>query len=188
MSESRGVRIRILVLSALALAGSAIVESSPARIVMVRPAGTRGPLPIWRKGKWGYADPTGKIIIAPQFDNAYFFAEGLAPVQTGEKFGYIDESGGFAIEPRFAGAGPFSEGLAPVSENKGQAYIDKSGKVVFKIPHNAYAGFSEGLLKVNLEVAWRCVGADGKFVPAPEGCFPRIYHGSVLDAYDRNSV
>lgn len=36
-------------------------------------------------GKYGYIDKTGKIIITPQFDEAYPFSEGLASVKIGGK-------------------------------------------------------------------------------------------------------
>jgi len=38
------------------------------------------------EGKWGYIDKTGKIVIEPQFDDAYYnFHEGLASVGVGDK-------------------------------------------------------------------------------------------------------
>jgi len=41
------------------------------------------------RGKWGYVDPEGKLIIAPKFDYAWDFAEGLAAVRIGESWGFI---------------------------------------------------------------------------------------------------
>lgn len=39
-------------------------------------------------GKYGYIDKTGKIIITPQFDEAYPFSEGLASVKIGGKIAH----------------------------------------------------------------------------------------------------
>ena len=36
-------------------------------------------------GKYGFIDRTGKMVINPQFDNAYHFSDGLALVGLGEK-------------------------------------------------------------------------------------------------------
>ncbi len=59
--------------------------------------------PIKKDGKWGYIDKTGKIIIDPQYDDAWPFSEGLAAVmivdeETG-KWGYIDKTGKYVWEP-----------------------------------------------------------------------------------------
>ena len=106
--------------------------------------------PVKKNGKWGYIDRSGKIIIPPQFDYAWFFSEGLAPVKIGRKWGYIDKSGKIVIEPRFDWAESFSEGLAGVcignclpAIERGYmkfrgvylgywGYIDKSGKYIWE--------------------------------------------------------
>ena len=41
------------------------------------------------KGKWGYINATGKLVIPAKFDNAGRFSEGLARVQVGDRWGYI---------------------------------------------------------------------------------------------------
>ena len=53
--------------------------------------------PVKQKGKWGYFDKTGKIIIKPQFDDAGNFYEGLASVSIGTdsqgRVQYMDKEG-----------------------------------------------------------------------------------------------
>ena len=44
-------------------------------------------------GKWGYIDQQGEVAIAPQFDYAADFSEGLAAVQQDGRYGYIDTDG-----------------------------------------------------------------------------------------------
>ena len=76
-------------------------------------------------------------IIAPQYEDAEFFNEGLAAVEKNGKWGYIDETGAVVIPFRFDTAGNFSEGLALVGEYVENEYdgsdlmlsiIDKTGK------------------------------------------------------------
>jgi len=59
------------------------------------------------------------MVISPQFDMTYGFAEGLAAVRIGElktgKFGYIDKQGHMVINPQFKTASDFAEGLAAIS-------------------------------------------------------------------------
>ena len=52
--------------------------------------------------------------IAPQFEEADSFSEGLARVKTGDKWGYIDKEGKLVIQPQLDEAEKFSDGLALV--------------------------------------------------------------------------
>ena len=66
--------------------------------------------------KYGYADESGAIVIAPAFWQAEPFCEGMARVKTGpkSKWAYIDRSGTYPFKERFAAAEDFSGGLARV--------------------------------------------------------------------------
>lgn len=103
------------------------------------------------KGKIGFIDITGKLVIPLQFDSLYsvsMFREGLAKVQVGGKWGYIDKMGKFVIPPQFLVGYDFSEGLALVYVNKNQGgFIDKTGKFVFHVQSDFDTSslFSEGL-------------------------------------------
>jgi hypothetical protein len=104
-------------------------------------------------GKTGFADRSGKLVINPQWDEAFPFTEGLALVCVGEcdadhrlgtrwgkdfqperleqtfKYGYVDESGRLAINPMYEGASLFHDGLAAVCVGKGcyMSYPKKEG-------------------------------------------------------------
>ncbi len=66
-------------------------------------------------GQYGYADKTGRIVIAPQFDKVYRFTEGFAGVRTGSRWGFIDKTGEWVIEPKPWHPFGFFEGLAAVA-------------------------------------------------------------------------
>lgn len=96
---------------------------------------------IWdEKGKEGYIDVHGKIVIKPQFDNASVFSEGFAPVLIDGKWGYINRKGEIAIEPRWrqqedwiaGGVGAFNEGLAAVTEYASWGVRDDSNYWTYK--------------------------------------------------------
>ena len=65
--------------------------------------------------KRGFIDPTGKLVINPQFDYADDFENGLALVGVGNKFGYIDTTGRYVINPQYQEASRFAEGFARVA-------------------------------------------------------------------------
>lgn len=70
-------------------------------------------------GRFGYMDRSGALTIAPRYESAAPFSEGLAAVRAGDKWGFINRKGALVIPMRFeetaAGApGPFRSGLARV--------------------------------------------------------------------------
>lgn len=46
-----------------------------------------------KKGRWGYVDATGNIVIKCKYDEAQSFKNGVAIVRDGTKYGFIDENG-----------------------------------------------------------------------------------------------
>lgn len=69
-------------------------------------------------------------LIAPRFEAALPFSEGLAAVKIDGKFGFIDRSGKFQIKPTYDSVGLFYKGLAPYSDNGWIGFIDKIGKII----------------------------------------------------------
>lgn len=123
-------------------------------------------------GECGYIDRSGKTVIKRQYERAWDFSEGLAPVFIGTiqgKWGYIDTKGEIAIDPQFLVASPFSEGLAFVVIRDGadhDGYIDKTGKLIISLPHSNTASdenvdFHEGLAVIpssNWSTGWPLAG------------------------------
>ncbi len=73
--------------------------------------------------KYGFIDRTGKVVIVPQFAEAFDFHEGLAGVRTkkttgwyykGDTWGYIDKTGKYVLEPKYNETHPFCNGVARV--------------------------------------------------------------------------
>ena len=48
-------------------------------------------------GRFGFADPAGRVVVAPRFAYASEFSEGMAFVRLGRAYGYIDLGGRLAI-------------------------------------------------------------------------------------------
>ncbi len=80
------------------------------------------------KGKYGYIDYHGNIVIQPQFDSAHDFSDGLARVYFSNQWGYIDKTGQIVIKPKYELLGDFYNGYAEcLSADHKFIYIDKSG-------------------------------------------------------------
>jgi KWG protein len=56
---------------------------------------SQGIAPAKQKGKWGFIDTKGKVVIPFQYVKADSFSEGLAAVATADtnKYGYINTKG-----------------------------------------------------------------------------------------------
>jgi hypothetical protein len=79
----------------------------------------------------------GRVVIEPQFGEAYIFRDGLALVKTSGvngKYGYINKNGEFVIAPIFTYAQNFYEGTAWVQmENNQPMLIDKKGEILLQV-------------------------------------------------------
>jgi predicted DNA-binding WGR domain protein len=97
--------------------------------------------------KYGFLDTKGAWIVAPRFENAGGFAQGLVNVCENGKWGYVDRAGSFVIPPTLTAAGMFSShGFARVTRGYQIEDIDRSGaKVPMPAAVRGQLPFSEGL-------------------------------------------
>lgn len=121
------------------------------------------------KGKWGYIDTTGTVVIKPIYSTAWPFSEGLAEVRTSDgKSGYINNAGKMIVAPISSmGSNPFSGGLAGVyigETSKGQwGFIDKTGAMVIEPSFEAAGPFSEGLALVRIGDKYGFIDREGNY-------------------------
>ncbi|GAB3634832.1 hypothetical protein GCM10027422_04220 [Hymenobacter arcticus] len=82
------------------------------------------------RGRWGFIDSTGAVVVAPRFAQVQEFAEGLAPVREAGYYGYIDGTGQFVLPPRYGYASPFQGGLALVQPDSTPRLLDRTGRLL----------------------------------------------------------
>jgi hypothetical protein len=133
-------------------------------------------LPVTSDSKQNVTSQTGKLVIQPQFDDAYRFSEGLAAVKIGDKWGFIDKTGKLVIPPQFESISEsyenearsfktFSEGVAGVQVGeKKWGYIDKTGKFVIPPKFEFVTNFSEGVARVWIGNKSGYIDKTGKFI------------------------
>jgi len=112
-----------------------------------------------KKGKLGWIDKKGGIIIKPQFYYAGDFHEGMAVVRIAGQFGYADMSNTDAfIDLKFEDARPFLNGKACVKLGGKWGVINKKletiepfelKKPAFKVPNAIKNREQFGLVKVS---------------------------------------
>lgn len=111
---------------------------------------SEGLLAVKRDGKYGFAERNGELVIAPQFQRAFYFSEGLASVMVDGKWGYINKKGTMVIAPQFHRCNEFAEGLALVTREGKRRwfFIKRDGKKSHALASPRWTCFDEGLAPV----------------------------------------
>ena len=135
--------------------------------------------PVRQGGRWGYANAAGKVVIAPQFERADEFADGLAAVQLAGLHGYVGMDGRVAIPPQFRQATRFSEGLAAVALDRLYGYIDRTGAVVLAYRFEAAHPFHDGLGRVRVGGKEGFIDRTGRFVVPPRYVWAYDFGGGL---------
>ena len=116
------------------------------------------------KGKWGFIDQTGKLVISAIYREVRSFHGSYAPARIDKRWGYIDKKGTFVINPQYEDARPFSEGLAAVKKDNTWGYINEKGKVVIDYSYEDAKGFQNGLAPAKRQGKWGYIDPKGNFV------------------------
>ncbi len=100
--------------------------------------------------RYGYIDRHGRWVIAPTFDFAGDFEDGIARVELEGKWGMIDREGRYVIPPRFETLEHLFESRAVFSREGLEGYVDGAGDVVIDASYVQAKPFREGLAAVCL--------------------------------------
>ncbi|SIS05085.1 WG containing repeat-containing protein [Moraxella cuniculi DSM 21768] len=128
-----------------------------------------GLAPVIKEGKYGFADTTGKLVIATAYQEAHPFSNNLALYRQNGKYGYLDRTGKVAIKPQFEDAWGFWEGRAKVAQNGKYGFIDSTGKMVIK-PQFEVVGdwFEDGLVLFKQGDKYGFLDKSGKVAIKPQ--------------------
>lgn len=94
-------------------------------------------------GKWGYMDSTGKVVIAPVYEDVRRFEYTITGVCKNGKWGFIDLSGKLVVDYQyeFVGHTWYKDGTVMVRKNDKIGFVDSSGKEVIPCEYNDEWGF-----------------------------------------------
>ncbi len=144
--------------------------------------------PVMNRGRGGFINRSGQVVIPLCFDAVGDFSEGLARFERDGNWGYIDTRGLVVIEPKFPWAEEFSEGLAKVQVSGSRlgmdgrwGFIDLMGRVVIPPNYNRGDGeksnigsdgtedsFHDGLAKVEVNGKTGYIDKTGRLAIAAE--------------------
>jgi hypothetical protein len=143
-------------------------------------------MPAKKYGKWGFVNKSGDWIINNQYEEAYYFSEGLAAVKYFGVWGFIDRHGSWVIQPAYRNAKPFREGLACVMKDNYWGYITKNGDWHFEPKLKVVSSFSDGKAIIKNDEGFIFINRDGdrilqhsfeRALPFSEGLAFVIYNG-----------
>lgn len=101
--------------------------------------------PVKVNNQYGYIDIQGRMVLAPNYQSAYAFSEGLAVVKLSNKWIFIDAKGETVIDGKgtFQELRPFKDGLAPVKIQNRWGFLNKRGEITINPKFRSVTQFSE---------------------------------------------
>lgn len=133
------------------------------------------------KGKWGFIDKRGRIVIKPDYDYASVFKNGIAIVTKDWGKGCINKKGRYVVRPMFDEIYPFEKGVAIVKINNKYHFfrsflIPKSTiglwffkllQRLFKLGYDEARPFKDGLSAVKKGDKWGYINLKRRCVIKP---------------------
>lgn len=123
--------------------------------------------PIKEKGKWGFIDHSGNVVIQPKFEEVRQFSENFAAFKDAGngKWGYVNRDGLVKVRPSFINASIFSDDKAVITDENGmKGAIDKEGKLLVRPLSDNIKTFSEDRSFALRGGRWRLIGGHGEYI------------------------
>lgn len=119
------------------------------------------------KGKYGFINEEGDIVIKPQFDHCNRFEENVAQILKDGLWGLINPKGEYIVKPSLKGMGDIKEGLMSVSVDNLWGYMNTNGEMVIKPQFETAGDFREGLAYVKNGDLYGFINKKGEFIVSP---------------------
>lgn len=119
-------------------------------------------LPINKNEKWGYINELGQEIIAPQFDEASLFSDGLAVVVKNKKSGYINKTGKTILSFIYDDAENFKNGCAVIMKDSLYGLINRKGQIVINAEYDELGDPVDGFCVGSQKGKYGYVSQQGK--------------------------
>lgn len=118
-----------------------------------------------QRGKWGYIDHSGKVIIPLNYKSAWAFHEHKARVRPFDSPDcFVGTDGSVVASGEWSAAGDFSEGLALVRIGNAFGYIDSTGTLTIPAVYSGGRTFYRGVAVIEAEEKNGVINAKGEIV------------------------
>jgi len=117
------------------------------------------------KGKFGFKDASGKILVQPKYDYASKYENGLVYVNIGKKYGYVNRNGVEVIPVIYDQVGYREKniGLVWVYINSKYGYVDTTNKEVIPIKYSWLdSEFKNGVAKASIDQKYGLINRAGE--------------------------
>jgi hypothetical protein len=102
------------------------------------------------KGKYGFLNMAGKLVIPAIYDDADGFREGYCKVKNKNKWGIIDTLNNFILPIEYDEVASFSDNLSLIKKEGKYGYANRQGNIVIPLKYTYAQSFREGLATVML--------------------------------------
>lgn len=126
------------------------------------------------KGKWGYIDESGNVVLNYKFDEAFSFSNGKAKVRKGTKWGYIDSNGVEVIKILYSDMGAWDNGRCKVAvggslkdgvlNGAKYGFINESGEILLKPEYDKIGPFQNGYAHIQKSGKYGYIDSDLKII------------------------
>lgn len=118
--------------------------------------------------KWGFIEPSGRLVIPDFYDEVRAFQEGLAVVRQKGRWGYIDKRGRTVIPVQYRGAWSFSNGMARVlTFDEKMGFINPKGEWIIAPNWEEVTDFEENRARIRLKDRFGYINTSGEIVVDP---------------------
>ena len=141
----------------------------PCQFTDIGPA-TGALIPIRKKGKWGYANRKGTVLVDDRYDMAWEMLNGMARVKNGEMLGVIDSTGKEVVAPRYSEINEADHGFFQIGTAAGKGLMDRAGKELIATIYGSVTVMSERIVRVERNDKMGYIQlSDGRFIWKEEG-------------------
>jgi len=119
-----------------------------------------------QKGKYGFKDASGNIIVKARYDHAIDYSEGFAAVRKKDYWYFINEEGKKAFKEKYERVESFKNGKAKVMAGSYYGYINTQGNLIVPMLYSKLEPYENGVCKAfkktNMESGWGLLDENGK--------------------------
>ena len=158
-----GQRALLLPRAGLLAAGA---DALALAVLLFARSGNEAPVPFQENGRWGYADASGKPVVAAQYAAASPFLAGQAVVAKDGAYGFVNEEGKEVVPLAYDALNPYAGGFARARVGDAYTFIDEKGQEFDHYYFNAL-DFAEGHAAVLDHRGWHYISGSTEPATAP---------------------